>query len=1239
MKPIISALGLGLLFVLGCTPDGDFPDPPIDRKAPCSVDDPDGECDPGETCREGQCVEDALLCSDENPAGLCVNGGESCIDGDCVAQADLCSDANPDGVCATPLACTNGRCATDAPCAPEEPLGFCEAGFGCLNGSCAEAAQLCSAANPSGLCNAGEGCLDGTCVDESALCGPNNDDGLCPTGDVCLSGSCASESDLCSAANPTGLCPVGESCNEGVCGAPDCGCSDEEVCLDGFCRDEELLCGPSTPTGLCPSGFDCLSGTCVDAGAGCSNSNPTGVCPAGQVCNSGSCAALDGSALCDDDNPCTEDFFDADRNACAHAEVAASCSDGNACTTDVCQAGVCESAPIGGCLEPPSVNDVTSPTRIGELTLTGDKPSNAAVVINDQTAVPENPETTWTVTVNLTPGENVFVIFTDDGNTASETIERRVVYDIEAPTLNVTPEGGQFLNGVTVTVGASEPALVYYSTDGSLPTTASPSFLSLKQFRVFDTTEMRFLAVDLAGNQADEVKVVNYEVSSADNRWRFAATLEHQGKIFPGAAFDRLSRVLYIVGGSDGNAPQAGASMFDPANDAWTTLPSMVDARSQLSAVFVDDALFAFGGEKEGNPQNRVERFDGTTWTTMAPMPSTRFSTAAVVANNGVFVLGGEANGGTVVNNVEFYATGSDAWDNERAPMPRARAGFGAVNVDGSIYVVGGRGADGEPVLEVDIYNFSADTWTQGAPMPNPHVHAAVFSRENVGTVDGNLRGVVVAGGRDQSGSGTVLVDEYIIDEDRWVARRPLDQARHSGTGVAVIVPGQADAIDRFGWIVGGQLPSGITDAMVEYDATLDFARRLPDMPSPRFMHTAVAHDERVYLIGGRDFSETKSILMYDPETETYQAMPDMPAFQSGPAGVSIGGRILAIGGADNFGNAVATVSAFDPASRTWTNARAMPTARRDAALAILDGKVWVIGGENNGALQTVEIYNPTTDTWRASIALPDAVTGAHAAVYLGQIFVIGGERSDGILVGTSVQRFNGVQWDSLFFDVQGGNLAGEGRVSHGALVVTGETHVAIVGGVHANGTPDEVIFSYDLANSLVNIPYGVGSNLISGGRDPAATFLNGSIYLFGGSVDGDVGATGSTDAFKLDGRCFDGVQNGLESSAGAFEAFDSGGGCGIKGIGHNNGLGGTHISTTGNSASSSTNARLGCASAIGETCAATGCSFHAPGSNCSTGDFPVWVYCNTTSNLTSLHNTAGNVYNGCTDEVLGQFD
>jgi N-acetylneuraminic acid mutarotase len=1246
-------VGLEVPFVLlvaglsafGCTPpDGNFPDPPISRPSACSVDAPNGECADGETCRDGQCIDDALLCSAELPDGLCASSAEQCVDGDCHPLSALCSEDNLEGLCAQPLGCTNGQCATDAPCAPEEPLGFCDLGFGCLDGGCVASSQLCSPENTSGLCATGDGCLDGSCTDESLLCSAANTSGLCPTGAACLDGSCAFEDELCSVGNPLGRCPAGESCNDGVCGAPDCGCDDNETCLDGFCRDDDLLCGPSNPVGLCASGFDCLNGECVDAGASCSSSNPTGVCPAGQVCESGECIALDGAVLCNDDNPCTQDFFDPDRNRCGHTPQAASCSDGNACTTDVCGAGVCEATPIGGCLEPPSLDPVVSPTNLGELILTGDKPAGAAVVINDLTAVPENPETTWTVSVNLTPGENTYVIFTDDGGTQSETIEVKVVYDITPPGLNITPAGGQFLNGVTVTVAADEPARVYYTTDGSDPDLASPSFQSLKQLRVFDQTELRFLVQDQAGNLSDEIFTADFEVTSSDNGWSFATNLDPEALIFTGAAFDYTEDLLYVVGGSDGNAPQAGAYVLTPETGDWTTLPSMVDARAQLSLIADDGRIIAMGGEKEGTPLNRVEVLEpgAQSWAQRTPMPSTRFSAVAAQVGREIFVLGGEANGGTVVPNLEVYDPDNDTWDNQRAQMPRARKAFGAIPHGSLIYVVGGVDGAGDPVAEVDIYDVNADTWTEGAPLPNPRGFAAVFKHENRGAVKGNYVGVVIAGGRDGAGNGTVLVDEYILDEDRWISRTPLDQPRHSGAGHEVIVPGAADVDDGQGWIIGGQLPSGVTNTIVAFDAPQDFVRRLPDLPEPRFMHAAVAHDDRIYLLGGRDFSETKSVLVFDPETETYEAGTDLPTFQSGLVAVSVAGRIYAIGGADNFGNAVATVHAYDPASRIWQLRRPMPTSRRDAAVATFGEQVWVIGGENNGALQTVEVYDPETDTWAASTTLPFPLKGAHATVYNDQVYVLGGEKADGTL-HSGVLRYTGTQWVEDFLDGNGFETD-EGVVAFGKMVRTGPDTVAILAG-RGSQSLRENIWTINLSTQFVSAPYGQGSNLIDAVDFAASAFLNGSVYLFGGNAEEPVGSTGSTRAFKVDARCLDGVQNGREEPTGGFEDFDHGGGCGLKAIGHSVTVGAQDeiFFNTQSGVFNQQTAISACNAITGESCGRVGSSCSVSvntGGSCSFngGDFLVFQYCATIF-FNSSQNVAGNVYQGCTADVVGSFD
>ena len=49
----------------------------------------------------------------------------------------------------------------------------------------------------------------------------------------------------------------------------------------------------------------------------------------------------------------------------------------------------------------------------------------------------------------------------------------------------------------------------------------------------------------------------------------------------------------------------------------------------------------------------------------------------------------------------------------------------------------------------------------------------------------------------------------------------------------------------------------------------------------------------------------------------------------------------------------------------TWQLGLPMPVARQELATGVIDGKVYVIGGyENGNSTDTVQVYNPVSDTW-----------------------------------------------------------------------------------------------------------------------------------------------------------------------------------------------------------------------------------------------------------------------------------
>ncbi len=919
---------------------------------------------------------------------------------------------------------------------------------------------------------------------------------------------------------------MGQTCDgNGACVmTAGCGaCGSAETCLEGVCRANTLLCTTNNPVGLCQNGFDCLEGTCVDAGSGCSSANPSGTCAAGSLCSNGRCVAIDGPSLCDDGSPCTADAFDPAQNRCTHSPVSGACNDGNSCTTDVCAAGACASSPISGCIEPPAIDPYTTPTKSGTIQISGTKPAGASIEINGLEAVPESPDTRWTVSVNLSPGLNTFVIRSVDQGNPSATVEVRIVFDITPPNTLATPGGGVFLNGLTVTVASDEPAEVFYTTDGGTPDEYSPSFTSVRQFRVFSDTRLSFKCRDLAGNWETAVKTFDFEVTSHGNRWDNGPTLP-EPLTHVGATF--YDGKLYVLGGSDGIAPQAGFQVYDLVTSGWTSLASLPGARSQHTLIAHAGKLYAIGGDDHGTPLNSVLEFDpasSTSWGAKAPMPSTRSGIATVSASGMIWVFGGKGNGDAVLDRVETYDANGNVWSNSVAQMPRPRYAFGAVEYLGKIYLIGGQNGAGVPVAEVDIYDIGTDAWSQGAPMPTPRSFLAVHLDENIGRIKRSEVGIVAAGGKATGGVASAITEEYMIESDTWRTRAPLARARHSAASVSV----EADhEVDRRleGWMVGGQLSAGLTDTMVAFSIDRDETSLVAALPEARYRHAATALFEKVYVFGGRSFTEQATAWAFDPETLSFTILPPLASLQNGLVAVADGRRAYAIGGADGFGNAVAHVRAFDPATGTWAQKASMTTARSEAAATLARNEIWVIGGTNNGALQTVEVYDTERDSWRSAAVLPEGRTGAVAAYHHGDLYLLGGRNSAGDVVGT-IYRYRSGSWSELGSEVP---------VAYASAIRIHDSKVAVYGGRLADGSLSKRVYVFDVVTEEVTSV----TTLLPPTDLAAAAYVNGGVYLLGGNTTANDDPPGELAVLRILGRCVNGVPDGGESEA------DSGAGC-----------------------------------------------------------------------------------------------
>jgi len=89
------------------------------------------------------------------------------------------------------------------------------------------------------------------------------------------------------------------------------------------------------------------------------------------------------------------------------------------------------------------------------------------------------------------------------------------------------------------------------------------------------------------------------------------------------------------------------------------------------------------------------------------------------------------------------------------------------------------------------------------------------------------------------------------------------------------------------------------------------------------------------------------------------------------------------------------------PATLQWTRKADMPTARTGFATSVVNGKVFVIGGNiqlkrgefGDLSASTVEMYDPETDTWEQKANMPTARSGVSVSVVDRKIYAIGGSK------------------------------------------------------------------------------------------------------------------------------------------------------------------------------------------------------------------------------------------------------
>jgi serine/threonine-protein kinase PknK len=382
-----------------------------------------------------------------------------------------------------------------------------------------------------------------------------------------------------------------------------------------------------------------------------------------------------------------------------------------------------------------------------------------------------------------------------------------------------------------------------------------------------------------------------------------------------------------------------------------------------------------------------------------------------------------------------------------------AREAAATTQIDGTIWIFGGIRSDGAVTALQEGYDPVIDSWKGGDDLP------VAVQRAMAVNWQGNP---VVLGGWKSVGGKNVATDQvWRVVNSHWVELPHLLQPRAAAAAAVVgdrlVVAGGVDAngalvnttevFDGTSWSLGAPIPTprqllaGATDGKLlytvggttgdsdqvnveAYDPVAKAWTTLPALPQARSDLGVAIADGRLVAVGGVSGGQVlKSVSVFDLMAKTWDGLPDMATARHGMAVAAVEKSVYAVGGSNVAGDTqpISTAEVLKlPARKTqpaaqWRSLPDAPTSRLMMAWAVLNDKIWIMGGLRNGAaLQTVESFDPKTGAWETGPPLPIPLHHAAGATYRGEVVVLGGA-SDNIAEGSNkVFALRGGNWVEL---------------------------------------------------------------------------------------------------------------------------------------------------------------------------------------------------------------------------------
>lgn len=462
------------------------------------------------------------------------------------------------------------------------------------------------------------------------------------------------------------------------------------------------------------------------------------------------------------------------------------------------------------------------------------------------------------------------------------------------------------------------------------------------------------------------------------------------------AGYGVINGKFYIAGGDVyyGSNNPATLYIYDIDTDKWSTGAALPIGGQAYGSAVIGGKLYLCGGtQPSGAETDFFARYDpaSNTWETLPPLPVKGYFPTALVDKGKFYAIAPSVN-----TNIYCFDPSTNAWtiDTEHEfPGTSGPGGGGAAAIrpDGSWLLAIGSTNVTYPLVTFEKNMFdpevSDEAWVPDGlegqiwPRQSPDVEVGHFE-DLPATADGtygtgwtSLASIPDPNGREHFAFGEIDGKIYSAGGDGNVAET-------AQTAVTYCYDPSNNT-----WTAKAPIPGSGTDSHFNFGA---FG----------------VINGKLYVAGGGG-GGTTTLNVYDPSTDSWTAKAPMPVTRSnGPIGSTVlGDKLYAVGGyvSSNWSN---RVDVYDPATDTWSQVANLPAALIDTAPAVIDGKLYIAGGNISGSMtrvNTLYCYDPTTNVWTTKAPMPKTLQMSTGVVVDGKFLVIGGSEN------TTDPSFSGV--------------------------------------------------------------------------------------------------------------------------------------------------------------------------------------------------------------------------------------